>query len=126
MAYSQDLRERVMAAVETDTMSHREVAALYSVSESTIEKWLVRKRETGSVAALAPAGGRPRVLAPYGATLRAEVKRQPDLALSELCERMQAREGVAANTSMMCRELKRLNLLVKKSRSMTRNRKRRA
>ncbi len=58
--------------------------------------------------------------------LRAEVKRQPDISLNELCERVQAREGVATNTSMMCRELKMLNLRVKKSRFTTRNRKHRA
>jgi putative transposase len=126
MAYSQDLRERVIAAVEADSMSNRQIAVLYGVSESTIEKWTARKRDTGSVAALAPAGGRPRALAPYAATLRAEVKRRPDISLSELCERVQAREGVASNTSMMCRELKGLNLPLKKSRSTPRNRRRRA
>ena len=126
MAYSQDLRERVIAAVEADTMSNQQIGTLYGVSESTIEKWVARKRETGSVAAWAPAGGRPRTLAPYAATLRTEVKRQPDISLNELCERVQAREGVASNTSMMCRELKVLNLPVKKSRFTTRNRKRRA
>ena len=126
MAYSQDLRERVITAVEADRLSNRQIAAVYGVSEPTIERWTARKRATGSVAALAPAGGRPRTLAPYAATLRAEVKRQPDISLSELCDRLQTREGVAANTSMMCRELQGLNLPLKKSRSTTRNRKRRA
>ena len=49
--------------------------------------------------------------------LRAEVKRQPDLSLAELCERVQAKWGLTVSQSMMCRELQLLNLPVKKSRS---------
>jgi len=114
MAYSQDLRERVVAAVEADTMSNREIAGVYGIGEATVERWMARKHATGSVAALPAAGGRPRTLAPYAATLRAEVKRQPDISLSELCERVQAQTGAKSGTSMMCRELKLLNLPLKK------------
>jgi transposase len=38
MTYSLDLRERVVAAVEAEKKSNREIAALYGVSESSIEK----------------------------------------------------------------------------------------
>ena len=62
--YSLDLREKVMAAVAQDKQSNRALAALMSLSESTIEKWTRRQRETGSVAAAPHAGGVARVLAP--------------------------------------------------------------
>ena len=121
MAYSQDLRECVVAAVEAGKTSNREIGAIYGVSESTIEKWMARKRATGSVSALPYAGGPKRVLAPFAKSLSAEVKKHPDRSLEELCDWIAETRQVSASPSMMCRELKLLNLPVKKSRSVTRN-----
>lgn len=123
MAYSQDLRKRVVVAVENGELTRPAAASLYRVSLSTVDKWLARKRSTGSVEALPHGGGPSRVLAPYTKALRAEVKKHPDKSLEELCEWIGETEGVQANTSMMCRELQRLNLPVKKSRSETRSKK---
>ena len=54
-AYSSDLRERVVAAVD-EGQSCREVASVFRVS---VVKWSQRARQTGAVSAL-PMGGRPR------------------------------------------------------------------
>lgn len=97
---------------------------MYRVSLSTVDKWLARKRATGRVVALPHGGGRSRVLAPYAKTLRGEVRKHPDKSLEELCEWIKEAEGVRANTSMMCRELKLLDLPVKKNRSATRSKQR--
>ena len=43
-AYSQDLRERVIAAVETGGQWRPEIAETFGVSESTIDKWTKRWR----------------------------------------------------------------------------------
>jgi transposase len=118
-AYSQDLRERVITAVEAGKQSRRAIAETFEVSESTIDKWVKRWRETGSVAALPFAGGRQRTLKDSTAIIRTEVKRQPDVTLDELCERVVAQTGVSANRSMMSRELRLLALPRKKSRSTT-------
>ena len=48
--YSVDLRERVVAAVETDGMSCHRAAAQFGVGISTAINWVRRLRETGSVA----------------------------------------------------------------------------
>ena len=117
MAYSQDLRERVMAAVKADKLSNREIARLFGVSESTVEKWTARQRDSGSCAALPHAGGVPRVLRDCARVIRAEVRKQPDVTLAELCDRLAKTEGVTASPSMMCREVQRLKLPRKKSRS---------
>ena len=116
-AYSQDLRERVIAAITAGRQSLEEIAATFGVSPSTLDKWHRRWRETGSVAARPFAGGRQRTLRGCEAWLRAEVKRQPDVSLEALCERVQAKWGLTVSPSMMCRELQLLNLPVKKSRS---------
>jgi transposase len=115
--YSQDLRERVIAAITAGRHSLEEIAHTFGVSPSTVDKWHKRWREIDSVAARPFAGGRRRTLRGCEAWLRAEVKRQPDVSLDELCERVQAERGITASPSMMCRELQLLNLRVKKSRS---------
>ncbi len=118
-AYSQDLRERIIAAVKAGQQSRPEIAETFEVSESTIDKWVKRWRDTGRVAALPFAGGRQRALKDCTAGIRAEVKRQPDVTLDELCERVEAHTGVSASRSMMSRELQGLALPRKKSRSTT-------
>jgi transposase len=118
-AYSQDLRERVIAAVEAGQQSRSEIADTFEISESPIDKWVKRWRETGSVAALPFAGGRQRTLKECTSIIRAEVKRQADVTLDELCERVETRTGVRASRSMMSRELQVLALPRKKSRSTT-------
>jgi len=115
--YSQDLRERVIAAITAGHHSLEEIAHTFGVSPSTLDKWHKRWRETDSVAARPFAGGRRRTLQVCDGWLRAEVKRQPDVSLDELCERVQIEWGITASPSMMCRELQLLNLRVKKSRS---------
>ena len=73
-----------------------------------------RWRDTGSLAALPFGGGRPRALQDCTPVIRAEVKRQPDVTLDELCERVAAQTEVSASHSMMSRELQLLELPRKK------------
>ena len=49
--------------------------------------------------------------------IRAAVKAQPDATLQELCERVEQETKITSDPSMMCRELARLKLPLKKSRS---------
>jgi transposase len=112
--YSQDLRDRVIAAIEAGQHSYPEIAATFAVSESTLDKWVKRWRDTGSVAALPFAGGRQRVLKDCATLIRTEVQQQPDVTLAELCERVAAQTEVTASRSMMARELQLLALPRKK------------
>lgn len=59
-----------------------------------------------------------RKLAAAEAAIRAGVKAQPDATLQELCEGVEKETQIKSNTSMMYRELVRLKLPRKKSRSM--------
>jgi len=122
--YSQDLRERAIAALEAGK-TQAEVAAQFQIHKSTLEKWWYRWRDTGSCAALPAAAGPKRTLQEAEKLIREEVKKQPDLTLEELCERVKAAQGLVVSPSMMCRELKILKLPRKKSRSMTANARRR-
>ncbi len=123
--YSQDLRDRVLATVKETNLSQAKIAQSFKISPATLEKWLRRQRETGMCTAL-PHGGPTRTLAKCEAFIRAQVKKQPDSTLEELCTRVAQAKGVASSPSMMCRELQRLQLPRKKSRSTIINATRRA
>jgi putative transposase len=58
--YSNDLRERAVAAVETGGLSRHQAAARFGVAASTVVKWVQRVRRTGSVAPGQMGGHRPR------------------------------------------------------------------
>jgi transposase len=64
MAYSTDLREKIVRAYDEGLGSQRAVADLFGVSRSFVEKLLRRRRLTGEVAALPHGGGRKPLLKP--------------------------------------------------------------
>jgi transposase len=115
--YSQDLRDRVIAALETQPDTQAAVAEQFGIACSTLEKWWARWQATGSSAALPPAHGPTRVLHASGAFLRAAVKQHPDATLAELSEHLQTAKQVTASVSMVCRELQVLQLPRKKKRA---------
>ena len=117
-AYSTDLRERAVASVESGECNIPKAARRYKVSEPSLERWLAQHRKTGNCAPLAQAGGPVRKLAAAEAAIRAAVKAQPDVTLQELCEVVENETQIQSNSSMMYRELVRLKLPRKKSRSM--------
>jgi transposase len=112
--YCPDLRQRVIAAAEAGDETQIAIAAAFGVSLSTVEKWSHRKRETGKSTAQPHIHGPRRTLQACAKFIRAEVKKQPDLTLAELCERVARVQRVKASPSMMCRELQYLCLPRKK------------
>jgi len=60
--YSMDLRERVVAAVETGGMSRRQAAAHFGVSYSAAIAWVDRLRKTGSLEPSQIGGYKPRTI----------------------------------------------------------------
>jgi transposase len=61
-AYSIDLRERVVAAVEIGGLSCHRAAAQFGVGISTAIRWVERLRKTGSVAPSKIGGYKPRAI----------------------------------------------------------------
>src|ERR1700704_4502630 len=57
--YSQDLRERVVKAVD-EGLSRGEIVKLFGVSEATIKRYLKQRRETGNLAPKPIPGYPPR------------------------------------------------------------------
>lgn len=112
---SNDLRRRLIEAIQANDESQPEIAEKFSVALSTLEKLWHRFRTTGSYEALPPAGGRARALEAEEAFIRAEVAAQPDITLAELTGKVRARNNRAAVSLMtMSNELRRLGLPRKK------------
>ena len=59
-AYSYDLRQKVIKAIELDGWKKSEVAEIFQISRNTIDLWLHRKQETGDYRALS---NRPNIKA---------------------------------------------------------------
>ena len=114
-----DLRERVINAVESGQYSQVEVSEQYQVSLSFVEKLWHQQRDTGDITPKLYKPGPRRVLEPYETWIRAAVDEQPDITLEELCDQLQEECGISARPNMMWRELMRLKLPLKKSRSTT-------
>ena len=115
-AYSQDLRERIIEALEAHEESHAEIAEQFAVSASFVEKLWRRWRTTGSCAPQPHGGGRQRSLREAEGLIRAELAEQPGLTLEALCERVAQAGHRQVTTKTMCLELRRLKLPLKKSR----------
>ena len=49
-AYSQDLREKAITAIER-RVSKSEVVKMFNISRDSLERWLKRRSDTGNVAA---------------------------------------------------------------------------
>jgi transposase len=116
--YSQDLRDRVIDAVEKGAMSCRAAARRYEISASVAIKWLERYRREGSREPVGHGGHRRSALAPHRDFLEAARAEKPDSTLQELCQRLWSGRGVKADTSMMSRFFRRIGVTLKKRRSL--------
>jgi putative transposase len=60
--YSNDLRERAVAAVVTGGLSRHQAAARFGLGVSTVIRWVRRVRETGSVSPGQMGGHKPKAI----------------------------------------------------------------
>lgn len=114
--YSQDLRDRVIDAVERDGMSCRAAARRYEVSESIAVKWLERCHRDGAREPIGHGGHRPSALMPHRDFLERARADQPAITLQALCDRLLAARAVKADASMMSRFFRRIGVTFKKRR----------
>jgi transposase len=115
--YSQDLRERVVRAVEAGASCH-EAAVAFEIGVSSAIRWVARWRRTGSVAAK-PMGGKRSPLDAHKDWLLALIAEEPDLTLQEIRARLRAR-GILASASSVWRFCDRHGITFKKKPSRIR------
>jgi transposase len=109
MAYSMDLRVRVLADSDAG-MGTRAVATKYSVSESWVRRLKQRRREKGEIAPRQRRPSLPKWL-PYAERLQELVRDRADATLGELRTRL----GGELSITTLWRALHELRLTFKKS-----------
>jgi|SRR6187200_3005361 transposase len=105
-AYSVDLRERVVAAVDRG-MSRATVAEQFTVSLPTIKRWLRRQRTAGNLQT-SPRPGPPSVkMAALRAHLEPQLHERNDATLAEHCRLFAERHGIRVSPATMSRVITR-------------------
>ena len=112
-AYSQDLRERVLRAVDQG-MSQKEAARIFGVSEPSIKRYLKLRRETGSLTPRKIPGRPKRKIGALLDGLRPQLEAHPDATLEEHCRLWEAETGAKVSPSTMGRAIERLEWTRKK------------
>lgn len=115
MAYSQELRDRVLGAYDRG-MQTKQIADTLGVCRAWVRRVKQRRRETGETTTR-PMGG-ARVIKIDVVRLAELVAEQPDATILELRDRL----GVECSESAVGMTLKRLGLSFKKKRPMRRSR----
>jgi transposase len=114
-AYSVDLRQRVLDAVDAG-MPRPEAARLFQVSVATIKRYLKRRRETGSLTPGQSPGRTPEIGPDAYAALAAQVSAHPDATLAQHAATWRAEQGAAVSLWAVDRALGRAKITRKKSR----------
>lgn len=118
--FSNDLRERVVSAVDGG-LSRRAAAERFGVAVSTAIKWVARWRRTGDVRPR-PQGGdkRSHRIEAHAADVLSWIEAKSDLTLAEIAMRLEQTHGLKVAESTVWRLLDRHGMTVKKNRARQR------
>src|SRR5450631_1611236 len=118
MALSDDLRKRVVDAVVEEGMSCNAAAKRFGVSIASAIRWVCRFNITGEVSP-APTGGDQRSdrIEAHRAYLLGLIRRQPDITLLEIQQRLIANCGERFSSSVIWRFFDRHEITFKKNRA---------
>jgi transposase len=122
MGLSDDLRKRVVEAVVQGGMSRNAAAKRFGVSIASAVRWMQRFETTGEISP-APTGGDRRSgrVEAHRDYLLGLIRRQPDMTLLEMQERLIANCGERFSSSVLWRFFDRHGITFKKSRRTPRN-----
>jgi transposase len=121
-AYSNDLRRKFFQAYDDGEGTLEELADRFRVSVGWAKKISARRTRTGkSEGPQWRHGPKSRVTEAMAEWIREQIRRQPDVTLRELRERLADSEGVHLSTTRMWWVLRRLQLPLKKNRSTPRS-----
>jgi len=112
-SYSQDLRERVLRALDRGERP-TEIARRFEVSRVWVYQVRDRLRQTGERSSYPIGGHRRSRLAGLEPVLRAWIEAEPDLTLAEMQQRL-SRRGVAIQLGALWHQLNKWNLSFKKN-----------
>jgi transposase len=103
MAHGEALRIRVIKAVVQDGLSWNEAARIFRVGIASAIRWVNAFEETRRTAPMPTGGDRRSVLKPYRGWLLELRRKENDLTLDAIAERLLRTHGVEADKSMLSR-----------------------
>jgi transposase len=105
--YSKDLRTRAVDAVERG-IPRREVVRAFSISLTTLKRWLKMRREGKDLSPGISTGRRRRILATHEEErlLWDQLEANDDATLERHCELWEERTGVRVSVSAMSRAIR--------------------
>ncbi len=113
-AYSQDLRDRVLGALERGERP-TDIAVRFEVSRGWVHQVRKQLQSQGRRTSLPIGGHRISVLAGLETVLRAWIAEKPDLTLAEMCERLSNEHGIVIKVPALWHQLNKWGLSYKKN-----------
>jgi transposase len=118
--YSEDLRRRVVSAVEGG-MSKARAARTFSVSLSSVKRYVGKAERGESLAPKKRPGSATKLNEKARRLLAADLEERPYLTLQERRDYIEAMTGLAVSRSTMCRAIARIGSTRKKGDELLRN-----
>jgi transposase len=112
--YSVDLRRRIVSAVEESGLSKAQAARTFSVSLSSVKRYVEKAKRGESLASKKRPGSTPKLDQKARNLLAADLQERPYLTLQERCEYIETVTGLSVSRSTMCRAIARLGPTRKK------------
>ena len=107
-AYSEDLREKVVEAVEGRGMGKSEAARSFGVSLSSVKRYVGKARRGDSLSPRKHPGPRPKIDERAKRLLEADVEEPPVVSLRERGRFLERVAGVSVSESTLSRLLRRM------------------
>ena len=117
MAYSSDLRHKIVQAYENKQGSMSQLSKIFGVGKDTVYRFIKRYKVTGGLSAKRrTTGGNPAKITDIEACfLKQLLKQTPDLTLANLCEEFTVHFNRSIGNSSMHRGLKKYKITFKKN-----------
>src|SRR5918998_5393107 len=117
-AYSEDLRGKVVEAVEHRGMGKSEAARAFGVSLSSVKRYVGKARRGNSLSPRKHPGPRPKLNERARRLLEADVENRPAVTLRERCRFVEQLAGVKVSESTLSRLLRRMGFSPKEGRGV--------
>jgi transposase len=115
-AYSEDLRRKVVEAVEHRGMAKSEAARSFGVSLSSVKRYVAKANQGSSLSPKKHPGPRPKIDEKAGRLLVADVEKRPAVSLRERGRFLERVAGVRVSESTLSRLLRRMGFSPKEGR----------
>ncbi len=118
--YSEDLRRRIVLAVEGG-MSKAQAARTFSVSLSSVKRYVNKTARGEPLAPKKRPGSTPKLDEKARTLLEDDLQERPYLTLQDRCEYIEAITGLSVSRSTMCRAIARIGSTRKKGDELPQN-----